>query len=129
MEEEDNKLLLTDLCARLPYHVKISYNGYICTLAIYHLEDIKNLVLGHKFSRGYDISDISIKPFLRPMSSMTDEERKEYEKLRYDQSCSVKEYCTKIVDFFISHHFDYRGLLEKGLAIEAPEGMYNLNKK
>ena len=60
-------------------------------------------------------------PYLRPMSSMTEEERKEYQAFfNYDGV----EYPEEYIDWLNAHHFDYRGLIEKGLALEAPEGMY-----
>ncbi len=59
------------------------------------------------------------KPYLRPMSSMTKEELKEYENARDDWYDDLKTY-----DWLLAHHFDYRGLIEKGLALEAPERMY-----
>lgn len=67
-----------------------------------------------------------VRPKVEDMSSMTVEESKEladiYEKMK-------KEYLIGLdVDFLNSHHFDYRGLIDKGLAIEAPEGMYNLKE-
>ena len=61
---------------------------------------------------------IEIKPYLRPMSSMTEEERKEL---------SYYENPVQITDFYYSHHIDCRFIIEKGLALEAPEGMYNKN--
>ena len=53
------------------------------------------------------------------MSSMTKEELKEYENARDDWYDDLKTY-----DWLLAHHFDYRGLIEKGLALEAPERMY-----
>ena len=55
------------------------------------------------------------------MSSMTDEEEKEYESCFQSDDTTA---ATLLVDFYNKHHFDYRGLIEKGLALEAPEGMY-----
>jgi hypothetical protein len=61
-----------------------------------------------------------IKPYLRPMSSMTEEERNELS--HYDNS-------VQRTDFFYSHHIDCRFMIEKGLALEAPEGMYNIKEQ
>lgn len=73
----------------------------------------------------YHDIELYIKPYLRPLSSMTDEEHEEYRKhvkevngFTYDINCS------DLVDWFNRKMFDYRGLIPKGLAIEAPEGMY-----
>ncbi|MBQ7662470.1 MAG: hypothetical protein IJS48_03765 [Prevotella sp.] len=82
-----------------------------------------------------------VKPYLRPMSSMTEEEEKEYRKTMdkythklYPDSADFSEHTeyswtTETFDFLNAHHFDYRGLIPKGLAIEAPEDMYNFNKE
>ena len=72
----------------------------------------------------------SVKPYLRPMSSMTLEERFEYNGLiNYVADFSFELMSWKVYDWLNKHHFDYRGLIEKGLALEAPEGMYNLNNR
>ena len=84
-------------------------------------------------------------PYLRPMSSMTEEEREELEHLseeyfgkaldkQIQESLSSSNRneskileciaSSVIVDWLNAHHFDFRGLIEKGLALEAPEGMY-----
>ena len=120
MKQEDKELLLKDLCARLPYGVKINVNGEEDTL----------LELGVDtgwVNASYDIDDV--KPYLRPMSSMTEEEKEEYEVL---VDCSDYTYFNtsdKVIDWLNAHHFDYRGLIEKGLALEAEEGMYDTNQK
>ena len=120
MTQEDKQLLLKDLSARLPYGVK-------CTMwsgkAIAH-SIIETLRIG-----GLDAfmcnDSFSIKPYLRPMSSMTENERKEYMRLSdliTVDGVLVSSYET--FDWLNTHHFDYRGLIKKGLAIEASEGMY-----
>ena len=126
MTQEDKQLLLKDISARLPYGVKINVPHYyededgIITLDAFWLHDIQN---GRK----------EIKPYLRPMSSMTEEEKEEVrQRFCYEWEESIMElyYSIEIrdVDCFIDwlneHHFDYRGLIEKGLAIEAPKDMY-----
>ena len=116
MTQEEKQLLLIDLSARLSYGVKINVPHHyededgIITLDAFWLHDIQN---GRK----------EIKPYLRPMSSMTEEERKYYNQLSLlvadGESDAYEE-----TDWLNAHHFDYRGLIEKGLALEAPEGMY-----
>ena len=64
-----------------------------------------------------------VKPYLRPMSSMTEEEKAEYHSL-CDSYYGIYFDTVDSIDWLNAHHFDYRGLIEKGLAIEAPEGMY-----
>ena len=68
-----------------------------------------------------------IKPYLRPMSSMTEEEKKEERKLWDIVTTTRNDLHYLYTDFLVSHHFDYRGLIPMGLALEAPEGMYKVN--
>ena len=125
MTKEDKELLLKDLCARLPYHVKckIWIKDGTTEEGFLDLEHNYGNVLQDAFY--YDkIKDI--KPYLRPMSSMTDAEKKElWELLKTLGMISD----VKRLDWLVAHHFDIRNLIEKGLAIEAPEGMYNVKKK
>jgi hypothetical protein len=65
---------------------------------------------------GFELTNI--KPYLRPMSSMTREEGDELFQLM-GNGCDSQR-----VDFYNSHYLDYRGLIEKDLALEAPEGIY-----
>ena len=66
----------------------------------------------------------NFKPYLIPLSSMTEKQKKEYqyitERWMYDPSYSISD----STDWLNKNHFDYRGLIEKGLAIEAPKDMY-----
>lgn len=140
MTQEDKQLLLKDLCARLPYNVVIrctdSDTDYKCFLTTGILHEIQN---------GYEYYDY--KHYLRPMSSMTEEEfekLKEYSGLKYGQLdlASFQNGTYKCLDFYLSevpsdvvilvfdwlnaHQFDYRNLILMGLALEAPEGMYKI---
>jgi hypothetical protein len=127
MTQEEKELLLKDLCARLAYGVKV-----------------QNILNGEVFdlkTRMYCLPTAlatNFKPYLRSLSSMTEEERSElriiwHEDFVGDSSLSAENLgiaaiypCyPKTTDFYLSHHFDYRGLIEKGLALEAPDGMYN----
>ena len=88
----------------------------------------------------YECQICDIKPYLRPMSSMTEKEREQlyfaidfYGKIDKDGDIDASnhefifsETCMDYVDWLNAHHFDYRGLIEKGLTLEAPEGMYKL---
>ena len=130
MTQEDKELLLKDLCTRLPYKVKImryvERNNKINEL-------IPKLNLSIRLVELFiGDNEFIIKPYLRPMSSMTEDERKEYNDIVKNTidfyGCpKSKEICFFIVpiDWLNSRHFDYRGLIEKGLALEAPKGMYN----
>jgi hypothetical protein len=158
MTDEDKKLLLIDLSARLPYGVKCCAFEEIPEWFKKQYGDTKDLV---KFDFTLDVDTFSyviknydgdFKPYLRPMSSMTMEEKKEFSKLLVKRYCEEDweghistSYCIEIdnvytddedgikypsafsidaIDWLNAHHFDYRGLIEKDLAIEAPEGMY-----
>lgn len=145
MTQEDKQLLLKDLCVRLPYGVKIHINSCIEEQNHMQLFDV-NLevetigVRNEKWAfRAIPIIDDEeetkvIKPYLRPMSSMTKEEEAELMKLGvceyafhndiYDVGTYVDEAFTAL-SWLFERHFDVNGLIEKGLAIEAPEGMYS----
>lgn len=120
MTREEKDLLLRDLCTRLPYNVKcyIEFDdGKVFperTLMPIMIQDFKN----HEF--------VIYKPYLRPMSSMTEEEVDEFTQFDVyaDGEYVMSNYET--IDWLNAHHFDYRGLIGKGLALEAPKGMYNI---
>ena len=108
MTQEDKQLLLKDLCGRLPYGVviKITSDGGI-------VEASYDMRLDAGLLADLLHSEDDFMPYLRPMSSMTEEEDNEYINTMWDA-----------VDWLNAHHFDYRGLIRIGLALEAPEGMY-----
>lgn len=120
MTQENKELLLKDLCARIPYGVIVETpkgKGHVC--------DINLTIFGYEFGVNVnptirDNFSISyVKPYLFPLSSMTEEQKQEYrhitERWMYDSSYSISD----SIDWLNSHHFDYRGLIEKGLAIDA----------
>ena len=162
MTKEDKELLLKDLCARLPYGVFIKCLGRSRQLVAIHLdrprlfevESEPDCVPHSVYIDDYDIDEF--KPYLRPLSSMTDAERKELSNLvkkelndnQEDDDCltwvlydstGIKNQMggerfyfnemSIIYDWLNAHHFDYRGLIKKGLALEAPEGMYDLKEE
>lgn len=121
MTQEDKQLLLKDICARLPYKVK----------GVYARTDIKNLSICEITTHLYGEMEESYNgkekyefiPYLRPMSSMTDEEQR-----TLDSMCNGVEMVSRLsglkmfdkaFDWLNKNHFDYRGLIEKGLAIDA----------
>lgn len=122
MTQKDKELLLKDLCARLP-----------CGVMVYDYDREETREMGLGTLHDIIINDLECKPYLRPMSSMTEEEKKEYAKVVVkSQDCSYKnnESATTMVnDWYLSKGFDVRGLIPKGLALEAPEGMYNIKEK
>ena len=131
MIPDEKQLLLKDLCPRLRYGVLCDRLGQPRKLV-----GIENRFAG-KYTIYLDNGDYmpipyaieDVKPYLRPMSSMTEEERKEILSIDYAQihtgNCWSWTFANhKQIDWLNAHHFDYRGLIEKGLAMEAPEGMY-----
>lgn len=116
MTQEEKQLLLIDLCARLPYGVRVKELEPIKELELYLTSIYHDIVQVETVTGGIMACSIeAIKPYLRPMSSMTDEEKEEL-------SCYEND--IQRVDFYYSHHIDCRFMIEKGLALEAPEGMY-----
>ena len=128
MTQEDRQLLLADLCSRLPYGVKVLIPECRQDIAILIGADDKCFAVKYG-STFYCPFHISIKPYLRPMSSMTEKERKEHNLHRLSKWSTYSEYCANVIDWLNAHHFDYRGLIEKGLALEAPEGMYRIEEQ
>ena len=122
MTQEDKKLLLKDLCARLPYGVKCivtksrieeGQKGDMGKLVCICLEGV-NCISGIPFFSEFG----NFKPYLFPLSSMTEEQEKEYNNLNcYELGCFP--HTEEALDYLIKNHFDYRGLIEMGLAINA----------
>lgn len=121
MTQEDKQLLLKDLCARLPYGVKVKCEKYSFPVTVLYAGNIDEV----KFKETGGIEHIClIKPYLRPMSSMTEDERNEWMDITHAQEWLIIGNLYKATDWLNEHHFDYRGLIPMGLALEAPEGMY-----
>ena len=134
MTQEEKELLLKDLCARLPYGFVIHRYSDNVDITINTIDDFSHFL---EYSEGEEF-----KPYLRPMSSMTEEEKKKLKEETcpngtglFDKHyliCPVNhygeqisfEFMSDIINWLNAHHFDFRGLIEKGLALEAPEGMY-----
>lgn len=184
MTKEEKQLLIKDLSARLPYGVKVcvgtqyDIDNDITDIALLKglefanpIFEVKALVCTKTYNGsnifGTDIEDI--KPYLRPMSSMTEEEAitifkiisaddTEFSSVEVSDNCieiwdydynedgfSERTVCTiyfeeivcsmEVLDYILSRHFDvphwnesentYKTMIEKGLALEAPDGMYN----
>ena len=125
MTQEDKDLLLRDLCARLPYGVKGVEANTLCSLnTVTHFKSIvKNIE--------YKIEHLGFKPYLFPLSSMTEEQKKEspfessllnafingYISLFEDEELAIGD-VVRMLEWLNKNHFDYRGLIEKGLAID-----------
>ena len=121
MTQGDKKLLLKDLCARLPYYTELYSNVADDNWAILTPVIISNLINADK--------NLVIKPYLRPMSSMTDKE----ETLFRCELPAIAKTDAQLVamrmELFLKGHLDFNHLIEKGLALEAPEDMYKTEKK
>jgi len=127
----NKQLLVSQLGSMLPYHTKVDYRGSIVDLT----EQCRSVSLE------------LCRPYLRPMSSMTRDESKEltlyvfsYDDTEYlgDGKWCYEDYIyvgdgiyrlnynevSRAIEWLNEHHFDHRGLIEMGLAVEAPEDMY-----
>jgi hypothetical protein len=125
MTQEDKELLLKDLSSRLGYGTKMQVYYEDIGGCGYFDEEISSVDVESEYIN--DRWPDYIKPYLRPLSSMTEEESEEYNdltNLMSDYDSTIENIATKIIDWLNSHRFDYRGLIEKKLALEAPEGMY-----
>ena len=121
MTQEEKQLLIKDLCSRLPY-------GVICRLSVKGAKVSITEKLEFGGLNHFIYGTMDVKPYLRPMSSMTEEEKEElnqYVSVPDGKSIRRLPYCAKYIDWLTAHHFDYHRLKEKDLALEAPEGMYN----
>ena len=142
MDKDNRNLLLQDLSPRIPYGVKVAVNqselrNYdykwkswsfdeepqeIDGVSIYGVTfgsmDMSDGVIGFEY----------IKPYLFPLSSMTEEQKKEYDSIIYH---NIELHCERyydvidvdcyeeLHDFYHKNHLDYRNLIGKGLAIDA----------
>jgi len=130
MTQEEKQLLLKDLCGRLPYEPHI----YIKAGKAY-ADIVLNGTHIHDWMTVLSCQNITIKPYLRPMSSMSEEEKKYIsDKCGFSIAGPIRNECELImpvlaadwlIDFYNEHHIDYRGLIPMGLALEAPKDMYN----
>lgn len=136
MTQEERTLLFIDLSERIPYDTVLKVKGLVTSNEEYgdaHLETVSwyeevSVRDGSRVS--YDIADV--RPYLRPMSSMTKDEKSYYEDrwfegyhTRVSPDTVFENEIPSYIDWLKSNHFDYRGLIPKGLAETAPEGMYN----
>jgi hypothetical protein len=123
MTQEEKELLLKDLSARLPYGVNMKTCHCKLKETLKTHMDINHLI------------DIGWLPYLRPMSSMTEEEKHELYQVFQECPTIIKTFpayaeffiyadiinsidMVNVIDWLNSHHFDYRGLIQKGLAID-----------
>ena len=148
MTQDERDLLLKDLCGRLPYKVMAQYYDPEEECETWdEIEGIESS--GHVEIGQYVLPIESIKPYLFPISSMTEEQKKEFKEIseckdeirdyggfnsegvylieigkyeyEHDIDTTVEQFYFnyEIIDWLNKNHFDYRGLIEKGLAIDA----------
>ena len=131
MTQEDKELLLKDLCARTPYGVKVQYMNNI--FVIDYVSSYEEVKLDT--SDNWTVGVSEVKPYLFPLSSMTEEQKVELKQEHRKDEMLYVECLTKAakgdnsmrgkviihyaMDWCYKNHFDYRGLIEKGLAIDA----------
>ena len=134
MTQKVKDLLLKDLCARLPYGVKVEYKN-----EIFDVEHVSSMYEEVKLDTyetwTVDVSDV--KPYLFPLSSITEEQRNDISKLLIETQneyspygelnmkgcdnlfiCTVKQ-ANVFINYCLTYHLDINGLIEKGLAIDA----------
>ena len=133
MTQEEKNILLKDLCARLLYGVKINHIIYNWEgTCVNFNRKLESFTIEKDNGLCYDVPVEEVCPYLRPMSSMTEEEYKELKEISPDYGFSPFERIDEwspnyeIIDWLNAHHFDYRGLIFMELALEAPKGMYKI---
>ena len=154
MTQEEKDFLLKDLCARLPYgvyvlvHDTFKYSTVPYENVYLKSSDASSLIDSISLNKRYNSKDklfnriikehkdfLEFKPYLRPMSSMTEEE---YNSMSWEgcnrvinysvkhgfQFVEIASFTIEILNWLNANQFDYRGLIPMGLALEAKEGMY-----
>ena len=143
MTQEERMLLIKDLSARLPYAVTVEhtsgFRGTLHDMTVHHMYDDNDNVYDAICYTDFfgDEDDIYIeyfKPYLFPLSSMTEAQQEEFDRIYADDMQVVannlknrldgKPYETNLghyrhIDWLNANHFDYRGLIERGLALDA----------
>ena len=126
MDKRQQKELLIALCGYLPYGIicdRPSGNSVITN--IYFDKEYNDWVAYNEEGLGGSIT--LEKPYLRPMDSMTAEEKQHYRFLMREMEL-YGTHGTKLDDWLNKWKFDHRGLISKGLAMPAPDGMYDTYK-
>lgn len=127
MTNEEKQLLIKDLCARLPYGVMVHYRSNNPIFYTNNFSLNERLLLEFKTPN----CGVELRPYLRPISSMTAEEQKEFVEFHcvnlcriiMDEKLTLKDEIN-MFDWLNAHHFDYRGLIAKGLALDASDEIY-----
>ena len=120
MTNEELHELFIDLSARVAYKVKGRTLGSVTCTLVYLMGDgifKADTYVGH-------ISDKQFVPYLRPMADMSEDEKREYYTV-YDSSLADGT-LYKVTDWLNLHNIDYRGLIERNLALKAPKDLYQV---
>lgn len=130
MTPEEKQLLLKDLCPRLHYETWVQYDGKEWLVTGYGHGRVSLLPSVFSSVGGPCPLVEEVRPYLRPMSSMTEEEVNEFilisdTVLWLGNNRSICILSLEQMDWLNAHHFDYRGLIPMGLALEAKEGIYD----
>lgn len=122
MTQEDKELLLRDISARLPYGVKIQVyyeemagSGYFDEI-VWAVDNDEPFHVNDKWIE-------NIKPYLRPISSMSEEQKEEFAHVIVTCGTIGSSLLThmSVEDWLNKNHFDHRGLISKGLALDASD--------
>lgn len=152
--EENEKLVLKDLCARLPYDVKIyakcfdpDTNTDVEKIGVLSMIDTDTVVAFTTDDTGCYIyvTIHEVKPYLFPLSSITEEQSMELFKLFgislvnsidvdyikinectgitffLNKGFDVETHFDKLIDWLNKNHFDWRDLIPMGLALDATD--------
>ena len=120
MKQDHRELLLKDICARLPYGIKASYYGADEECETW--DEVDGIAFGYVEIGQYSLPIERIQPYLFPLSSMTEEQKMFLKQQNWCIAISTSgtvETTVEGIDWLNAHHFDYRGLIEKSLALDA----------
>lgn len=116
MIKEDKELLMKDLSCRIPYGVFVKIDGMSKIVELTSISCYGEVGVDDGSNYLYPI--LEVKPYLFPLSSMTDEQEKEF----YNLNCyelDIFPHTEKALDYLLKNHFDYMFLIDEGLAIDA----------
>ena len=123
MTQEQKDLLLKDLCARLPYGVKVlclrDFNHEWYNLTMVDIEDNEVYLTTYEPYANRYVEIEVVKPYLFPFESMTEEQKQQYQSLLIQDAFGTSDNAFTLQDFYNENHLDYRGLIPKGLANDA----------
>lgn len=122
MTQKEKDLLFIELSARLHYGVKVQTPLFENSTSIKGIAEDECWIYSDEDNYEW-INIEEVKPYLRPMSSMTHDERFEYDELNHFYTKGLT-FNVDEIDWLLAHHFDFRGLIKNGLALKASEGMY-----